>query len=193
MKARIVRKDTPMQPPPIRRKRTIEVFGSIYGSLYNDEVVSSTDIPGRYLRWKWSNPGVVVIPRCNDLIALIPTYRYPIGAVSWELPRGGRDPDESVEEAAIRELLEETGLVAASTTQLGAIYPDTGLIESAVSVVEARVNSSKAVKEQATEAMESVASAEWFTLAELRSAFADQRVQCAITIAAVTLISGSES
>ena len=57
------------------------------------------------------------------IIALIPTYRYPIGAVSWELPRGGRDPDESVEEAAIRELLEETGLAAASTTHLGAIYP----------------------------------------------------------------------
>src|SRR5689334_20415204 len=122
-----------MQPPPIRRKRANEVFGNVYGSLYDDEVVSSAGVPGRYLRWKWSNPGVVVIPRWRDLIALIPSYRYPIGAVSLELPRGGRDPDESVEEAATRELFEETGLAAVSTTQLGAIYPDTGLIESAIS------------------------------------------------------------
>jgi ADP-ribose pyrophosphatase len=177
-----------MQPPPIRRKRAIEVFGNVYGSLYDDEVVSSAGVPGRYLRWQWSNPGVVVIPRWRDLVALVPSYRYPIGAVSLELPRGGRDPGESVEEAAVRELFEETGLAAVSTMRLGAIYPDTGLIESAVSVVEARVDSPEAVKEAATEEMESISSVEWFTLAELQSAFSEQRVQCAITIASVALI-----
>ncbi len=174
-------------PPPIRRQRDVEVFRNAYGGLYNDEVTSASGEPGQYLRWRWSTPGVVVVPRWRDLIALIPVFRYPVNAVSWELPRGGREPGEPVEEAAVRELAEETGLTAVATVRLGAVFPETGLIESAVDVVEARIDSRRC-GEAAAEAMESIAEPAWFNAAELRRAFTDQKVKCAITIAAVALV-----
>src|SRR5689334_2274013 len=105
----------PMRPPPIRRQEAIEVYGNSYGRLYNDAVASPSGAPGRYLRWKWSSPGVVVVPRWADSVALIPAFRYPIGEISCEFPRGSREPDGPIEQAAARELSEETGLSAAGT------------------------------------------------------------------------------
>ncbi|MEY2248856.1 NUDIX hydrolase [Streptomyces sp. SAS_267] len=176
-----------MRPGPIRRQEAVEVYRNAYGRLYNDAVVSPGGKSGRYLRWKWSHSGVVVVPRWADSVALVPSFRYPIGDLSWEFPRGGQEPGESVEQAAARELNEETGLTATATRRLGVLYADTGLIESPIEVVEAQVETS-AFGKRSPEAMESVAEPVWFGSAELRAAFADQRVRCAITIAAAALV-----
>lgn len=180
-----------MRPPPIRRQEAIEVYGNSYGRLYNDAVASPSGAPGRYLRWKWSSPGVVVVPRWADSVALIPAFRYPIGDISWEFPRGSREPDEPIEQAAARELSEETGLSAAGTKALGVLYPDTGLIESSIAVVEAYVTSS-AFGDQSPETMESISEPAWFSASELRKAIAEQKVRCAITIAAAALVWASQ-
>jgi 8-oxo-dGTP pyrophosphatase MutT (NUDIX family) len=51
-------------------------------------------------------------------------YRYTLNEYSWEVPEGGCSiaEGESTLEAAKRELLEETGLVASEWTQLGEVY-----------------------------------------------------------------------
>jgi 8-oxo-dGTP pyrophosphatase MutT (NUDIX family) len=181
-----------MQPSPIRRQDAVEVYRNSYGVLYNDAVVSSDGEPGRYLRWKWAQSGVVVVPRWADSVALVPAFRYPIGEVSWEFPRGGRESGESIEQAAARELEEETSLVANTTKRLGVVYADTGLIESPVEVVEAYV-ATPAFGKQSPETMESLAEPAWFSATELRTALAERRVRCAITIAAATLAWAHES
>ncbi|MGW3915069.1 NUDIX hydrolase [Streptomyces sp. NPDC005070] len=180
-----------MQPRRIRRQEAVEVYRNAYGSLYDDAVVSPDGKPGRYLRWKWSTPGVVVVPRWADTVALVPAFRYPIGDLSWEFPRGGREPGESVEQAAARELNEETGLTATTTKRLGTLYADTGLIESSVEVVEAFVATPDFGK-RSPDVMESVEEPVWFGFPELRTAFGEQRVRCAITIAAAALASPRE-
>ncbi|MFE4700300.1 NUDIX hydrolase [Streptomyces sp. NPDC056738] len=181
-----------MQPRRIRRQEAVEVYRNAYGSLYDDAVVSPGGKPGRYLRWAWSTPGVVVVPRWADTVALVPAFRYPIGELSWEFPRGGREPGESAEEAAVRELNEETGLTAATTKRLGALYAETGLIESPIEVVEAFVEGPEFGK-RSPDVMESVEEPVWFSSSELLTAFADQRVRCAITIAAAALAWPRES
>jgi len=77
--------------------------------------------PGQYLRWRWqwSHQGVVVVPLHGDAVAVWAMYRYPVGAVSLEFPRGGAQPGEAVEAAALRELKEETGLVADDARTIG--------------------------------------------------------------------------
>jgi 8-oxo-dGTP pyrophosphatase MutT (NUDIX family) len=51
-------------------------------------------------------------------------YRYTLNAYSWEVPEGGCsiESGESILDAAKRELLEETGLVAIKWTEIGEVY-----------------------------------------------------------------------
>lgn len=46
----------------------------------------------------------------KDKLVLIRQFRYPIGGYVYEFPAGLVDPGESPEEAAVREMYEETGL-----------------------------------------------------------------------------------
>jgi 8-oxo-dGDP phosphatase len=54
----------------------------------------------------WVN---VVAVTTDERLVLVRQYRPGIGAVHWEIPAGVAEPNENVEQAARRELLEETG------------------------------------------------------------------------------------
>lgn len=74
--------------------------------------------------------GVSVLPVQDGKVGLIKVYRHPVAEVLWEIPRGFIDDGETAEEAATRELLEETGISAPSWTlqTLGIVSPEPGLI-----------------------------------------------------------------
>jgi 8-oxo-dGTP pyrophosphatase MutT (NUDIX family) len=57
-------------------------------------------------------------------VAMVRQYRHGIGRMSLELPAGAIDSGEEPEEAARRELLEETGLEADEWSLLGRCAPD---------------------------------------------------------------------
>ena len=59
---------------------------------------------------------VGVILRRNDEILLVRQYRYLIDDMSWELPGGGINEDETPEEAAVRECREEAGVECGPVT-----------------------------------------------------------------------------
>lgn len=59
-------------------------------------------------------------------VILVRQYRPAIDSDSLELPAGHVEDGESPEEAARRELLEETGHQAGSVELLGCLHPDTG-------------------------------------------------------------------
>lgn len=54
--------------------------------------------------------GVVIYSLYQDKVVLVRQYRYPIGAFVYEFPAGLVEPGENMEQAAIREMYEETGL-----------------------------------------------------------------------------------
>ena len=70
--------------------------------------------------------GVCILPFHGRKVVLQRQYRYPISSWQWELPGGFVDEGELPEEAARRELKEETGLEAVNLRNLGAFYPSFG-------------------------------------------------------------------
>lgn len=85
--------------------------------------VNDCEQPYDYLEIK---EGVCVLPIYREQVLLQKQYRYPIRAWQWELPGGFIDPGETPQEAAIRELKEETGYPALKIHSLGAFYPSFG-------------------------------------------------------------------
>jgi 8-oxo-dGTP pyrophosphatase MutT (NUDIX family) len=115
-------------------------------------------------------------------------YRYPPGATLLEFPRGGIAPGEAAEKAALRELREEAGLVGSKGTCLGQLYPESGLIGSAVHVVAVSVDR-KRLAATTIEPMESVAGRPlWLGPKAMTTAIADGDITCGITIAAWTML-----
>jgi len=72
---------------------------------------------------------VVIIPKIKNQIPLIRQYRYPINDYTLELPMGAVEKNETLKEAAKRELLEETGFIAGKLKKIGEFYPMPGIFK----------------------------------------------------------------
>lgn len=71
---------------------------------------------------------VCVVPILRDgRFLLLRQWRYTLQKQMWEVPAGRMHPGESIEEAAARELREETGHVAGRFVSLGDFYPLAGI------------------------------------------------------------------
>ena len=62
--------------------------------------------------------GVVPLDTERDRVLLVGQFRYTLDRYSWEIPEGGGRFDESPEEAARRELAEETGYTGGTWREL---------------------------------------------------------------------------
>jgi ADP-ribose pyrophosphatase len=69
---------------------------------------------------------VVIAQPAPDEIVLVRQNRHAIGEDTWEVCAGGIDPGETPEQAAIRELREETGYRARSVRRLWSAYSAPG-------------------------------------------------------------------
>jgi ADP-ribose pyrophosphatase len=60
---------------------------------------------------------------------IVRQYRPAVETYTWELPAGTLDEGETPEQAARRELTEETGLEPAEVISIGSFFPDTGRVQ----------------------------------------------------------------
>lgn len=86
------------------------------------------------------HPGAaIILPLFDDNTVLIERqFRYPVGQHFYELPAGKLEPGEPPLETAKRELLEETGYLAAEWRELGLIHPCVGYSDERIDFFLAR-------------------------------------------------------
>jgi ADP-ribose pyrophosphatase len=159
------------------------VWRDKYWLWVNDAVRFPSGYEGIYARIIWvkslTGPsGVAVMPVLPDgKIVLNCNFRHATRSWEIELPRGGMNPGETIEDAARRETLEETGMVVDSLMLLGTMPPDSGLTGAIVPVFVAHVIEKQTSQQEETEAIEEILA---LTRGEVEDAFKQGYYICTI-------------
>jgi len=74
-------------------------------------------------------PAAGTIITGDEGVLLIHRHRFITDTWGWEIPAGGVDPGESIDDAAIREATEETGWAPASVRPLCSFCPANGVLD----------------------------------------------------------------
>lgn len=143
-----------------------------YWVWLRDAVFFPKGVPGTYDRLIWKTaiksgpPGIAVLSILpSGQIVLNLNYRHATRSWELEIPRGAIQPEETIEQAARRELKEETGMIPSTLTSLGEVAPDTGVLSSVIPVFIGKIASREKSNPDYSEAIADVLS---FTKEELK-------------------------
>jgi len=131
MKKFLENKDfSPLAENPWKILARKKIYENPWILVQEDEVINPSGGKGIYGTVSFKNKALGIVPvdekGCTWLVG---QYRYPLNEYSWEIPMGGgkivengKDFETQLLEAAQRELLEETGLVAQKWTKIARIH-----------------------------------------------------------------------
>lgn len=111
---------------------TVHDSRSLYSSDWVGLDLVDVEVPGglrfehHVVRAPRPAVGTVVLSEADEVL-LLWRHRFITGTWGWEVPAGGVDPGESLERAAAREVLEETGWQPGPLRRLHGYHPSNGL------------------------------------------------------------------
>ncbi len=116
-----------MSSSPFKTTASRIAWSCPWYSVRQDNIITPDGKPGVYNVVQ--HPGAVwIIPVTPDgKIVLINTYRYTVNDWCIEIPAGGVKPEQSLEEAARAELLEEVGGTAVTLEKVSQFYTMNGI------------------------------------------------------------------
>lgn len=104
---------------PWRKLSTRLIYENPWIRVREDQVVAPSGLHGIYGVVE-ARPAVGVVALSDQgEVYLVGQYRYPTDCYSWEIPEGAAEHGETPLQAAMRELREETGLIATTWKPLG--------------------------------------------------------------------------
>ncbi len=130
----------------------------------------------------YKHPASGVIPiREDGHILLIDHYRFQTETRGWEIPAGKIDKGETAEQAAARELREETGHRAASLKPIGKYHPSNGSSNQTFHIFIARGVTRSGEIEDTNEVM----GLKWFSRDEVRELIARNEILDGLSLTAL--------
>ena len=108
----------------------------------------------------------------KNRLLLVNQYRLPANQFLWELPAGKSDEGETVQQAAKRELIEETGVRAKTWKKLVSFYPSPGYVEEKMTIFLATDLTHGESAPMEDERIET----KWFTKKEVRELIASNKI-----------------
>lgn len=131
-----------------QRKKRETIFDSPWITLFLDDIVNQNQASLKYNVVHFKNESVVAVIRKGDQFLVTENYRYPIGELQIEFPSGGMDEGESPEQAAQREVLEETGIRISCTEHRYSFYPSNGISDQKIHIIIADENGGKLMPQE---------------------------------------------
>ena len=128
-------------------------------------------------------PAVAVLPVAGTNVLLIRQYRFIVDEFVWAIPSGGVDAGESLDEAAIRELREETGYATASVMPWVNTYASYGCSDQKFVVFIATELDPNPQAFDETEVLET----RWFTRAEVLDLVEGNKIVDGFSLAPILL------
>ncbi len=111
------------QRNPWKIRASKEVYDNPWITVTEHDVLNPSGKSGIYGQVDFKNVAIGIIPLDEQNNTwLVGQYRFPLNAYSWEIPEGGCPHGESWEDAAKRELLEETGISAEQLTNIAKVH-----------------------------------------------------------------------
>lgn len=153
-------------------------------SVFYDDIVHPNGDPGKYvwIRSTSGNGAVMTVPVTpSGKFLLIKVFRYPSNRYLWEFPAGLIEDGESPEDAAGRELREETGIAPESLELLGSQVPIAGYVADTFHTVLVHIPEIS-VGDLKLQRSEGIVDARIFTKSELVQQLQNEPVSDGITL-----------
>jgi ADP-ribose pyrophosphatase len=109
-----------------KAQKTKALISNPWFSVLQQAVTRPDGTQADYYTIDFPNPAVGVILRRGDRYLLIHQHRFIVNEFVWAIPSGGIHAGETAEQAAIREVAEETGLRVRKIRHLLHYYPSYG-------------------------------------------------------------------
>jgi 8-oxo-dGTP pyrophosphatase MutT (NUDIX family) len=168
---------------------TIKSSKAIYQNPWIDvtefEVLNPAGNPGIYGKVHFKNIAVGVVSITPDMHTyLVGQYRFTLDAYSWEIPEGGCPQGTDPLQTAIRELKEETGLVAATYKELMRLHLSNSVSDELAIIYLATELMQQDAEPEETEALQ----IKKVSLLDAFGMVADGTITDAMSVAALTKI-----
>jgi ADP-ribose pyrophosphatase len=125
---------------PKRLSRTV-IYENPWVNLYVDRVQfpDGRIIEQHHLLDFEKEAVAVLVENAHGQILLVHVYRYTTDTIEWEIPAGVVESDESILEAARREVLEESGYDTTDHKLVYTYYPMNGISNKVFHIAHCRI------------------------------------------------------